>query len=156
MRTSTLDTEGFMATGFGVVHPWLCDAMGHLTTRHYTGFFDDASHHLFAGLGYDEALGRSEGWGWADVVTTTQYHAEVTAGALIVVKSRIVAIGTSSMSAEHLLSKRTTGVLLARMEARTVCFDLVKRRSRPVPDAIRTTVLQMIAARPPEKPELER
>lgn len=155
MSISALDTEGLMVTGLGVIHPWLCDAMGHLTTRHYTGFFDDASHHLFAGLGYDEAFGRGEGWGWADVVTTINYHAEVTAGALIVVRSRIVAIGTSSMSAEHLLCNRTTGVLSARMEARTVCFDLVKRRSRPVPDAIRAAVLQMIAARPPETPALE-
>ena len=28
--------------GLAVVHPWLCDAMGHLTTRHYLGMFDDA------------------------------------------------------------------------------------------------------------------
>lgn len=145
--TGPADADGFIVTGLGVVHPWLCDAMGHLTTRHYTGFFDDASYHLFATLGYDEAVGRSEGWGWADVVTTTNYHAEVVAGALIVLKSRIAAIGNSSMTAEHLLCDRTTGALSARMEARTVCFDLVARRSRPVPDAIRATVLGMIATR---------
>jgi acyl-CoA thioester hydrolase len=146
--TGAPDIDGYFVTGMGVVHPWLCDAMGHLTTRHYTGFFDDASYHLFAALGYDEALGRSQGWGWADVVTTTNYHAEVVSGALILVKSRIAAIGNSSMTAEHLLCDRTTGVLSARMEARTVCFDLVERRSRPVPDAIRATVLEMTAARP--------
>jgi len=143
--------EGYIVTGLGVVHPWLCDAMGHLTTRDYTGFFDDASYHLFAALGYDETIGRTEGWGWADVVTTTNYHAEVVAGALIIVKSRIAAIGNSSMTAEHLLSNRTTGALSARMEARTVCFDLVARRSRPVPASIRATVERMIAARPVEE-----
>lgn len=146
--TGPVDADGYIVTGLGVVHPWLCDAMGHLTTRHYTGFFDDAAYHLFAAIGYDEALGRREGWGWADVVTTTNYHAEVVAGALTVVKSRIVAIGKSSMTAEHLLCDRTSGTLSARMEARTVCFDLVARRSRPVPDAIRATVEAMIAARP--------
>lgn len=145
--TELADAEGFMVTGLGVVHPWLCDSMGHLTTRHYTGFFDDASYHLFAALGYDEAVGRSEGWGWADVVTTTNYHAEVVSGALIVVKSRIAAIGNSSITAEHLLCDRTSGALSARMEARTVCFDLIARRSRPVPDAIRATVEQMFAGR---------
>lgn len=31
----------------GVVHPWLCDAMGHLTTRHYLAMFDDAIYHLY-------------------------------------------------------------------------------------------------------------
>jgi acyl-CoA thioester hydrolase len=29
-----------------VMHPWMCDAMGHLTTRFYLALFDDASYHL--------------------------------------------------------------------------------------------------------------
>ena len=36
----------------GVVYPWLCDSMGHMTTRHYTAMFDDASYHMFAALGF--------------------------------------------------------------------------------------------------------
>ena len=29
-----------------VAHPWMCDVLGHLTTRFYVGMFDDASYHL--------------------------------------------------------------------------------------------------------------
>jgi len=41
---------------FGVAHPWLCDSMGHLTSRHYVAMFDDASYHFFRLVfGYDAA-----------------------------------------------------------------------------------------------------
>ena len=30
----------------GIVHPWLCDVMGHMNVRHYMGMFDDASLQL--------------------------------------------------------------------------------------------------------------
>jgi acyl-CoA thioester hydrolase len=140
------DGEGYLLTGLGVVHPWLCDAMGHLTTRFYTAFFDDASWHLFAELGYVEATARAEGWGWADVVTTTEYKGEIGAGGLIRVKSRIIAIGNSSLTAEHLLCERSSGAVCARMEAKTVCFDLVARRSRPLPDSIRAAATGMLSA----------
>ena len=29
-----------------VVHPWMCDVLDHLITRHYMAMFDDASYHL--------------------------------------------------------------------------------------------------------------
>ena len=29
-----------------VAHPWMCDVLGHLTTRHYVAMFDDAAYHL--------------------------------------------------------------------------------------------------------------
>ena len=141
------DAAGYALTGLGVVHPWLCDAMGHLTTRFYTAFFDDASWQLFAELGYVESAARPEGWGWADVVTTTEYKGEIGAGGLIRVKSRIIAIGNSSLTAEHLLCERSSGAVCARMEAKTVCFDLVARRSRQLPDAIRAAATAMLPAK---------
>lgn len=140
------DADGYVLTGLGVVHPWLCDAMGHLTTRFYTAFFDDASWHLFAGLGYVESVARLEGWGWADVVTTTEYKGEIGAGGLIRVKSRVIAIGNSSLTAEHLMCERSSGAVCARMEAKTVCFDLTARRARPVPDAIRAAATGLLSA----------
>ena len=32
----------------GIVHPWLCDVMGHMNVRHYMGMFEDASYQLLA------------------------------------------------------------------------------------------------------------
>ena len=31
-----------------IVHPWLCDVMGHMNVRHYMSMFDDASYQLLA------------------------------------------------------------------------------------------------------------
>ncbi len=30
-----------------VAHPWMCDVLGHMTTRHYVAMFDDAAYHMF-------------------------------------------------------------------------------------------------------------
>ena len=53
----------------GVVHPWLCDAMGHLTTRHYVGMFDDAGYHLLAALGFIWTKYEPESYRWTVEVT---------------------------------------------------------------------------------------
>ena len=29
-----------------VAHPWMCDVLGHMTTRHYVAMFDDSSYHF--------------------------------------------------------------------------------------------------------------
>lgn len=131
-------TDGLICTGRFVAHPWLCDAMGHLTTRHYVGFFDDASYHLLAEAGYDGAKDLKAGWGWADVRHELEYKAEISAGALVEVWSRIVALGNSSVRSEHHMRERSQGVLSATLIANTVCFDLKARRSMPLPDAFRT------------------
>ncbi len=133
------DDAVWVQTGLGVVHPWLCDAMGHLTTRHYLGFFDDASWHLFAHAGYGAAAAADEGWGWADVRHEIDYRSELRAGALILVESRITALGKSSVNSEHRLLERTSRRLSATLSARTVCFDLDARRSRSLPDGFRRT-----------------
>ena len=42
----------FMETFRGVAAPWLCDAMGHMNTRHDAAMFDDALLHSLVKLGY--------------------------------------------------------------------------------------------------------
>lgn len=119
--------------GFTVVHPWLCDAMGHLTTRHYLGMFDDASYHLFASLGYDPTAGAADHQGWADVRQEIEYHSELAAGALVRIDGRVTAIGRSSITTQYRMHARADDRLCATLVGRTVCFDLAARRSRPLP-----------------------
>lgn len=126
----------YVACGLGVVHPWLCDAMGHLTTRHYLGFFDDASYQLMAELGYDSEAGQVAQQGWADVRHEIDYRAELAVGALVRIDGRVVALGRSSITTELRLFARSDDRLCAALTARTVCFDLAARRSRPLPEAV--------------------
>ncbi|QTH20087.1 acyl-CoA thioesterase [Rhizorhabdus wittichii] len=135
--------------GFAVAHPWLCDAMGHLSTRHYLGMFDDASYQVFATLGYDPVAAAAEGWGWADVRHEIDYRHEVRPGAVLRITGRISALGRSSIAARFALIDRAGDRLCAELEARTVCFDLRARRARPVPPAIAARVGQLFGLAPP-------
>lgn len=122
--------------GLAVVHPWLCDAMDHLTTRHYLGIFDDASYQLFALIGYDPKIGAAEHWGWADVRHEILYQSELTVGSVVRVVGRITSLGRTSITSELHLLDRADGRLCASLTANTVCFDLAARRARPLPEAI--------------------
>ncbi len=50
-----------------VAHPWLCDAMGHLNTRHYFAMFDDAPMVLLAQIAGPAEQAFAAERGWADV-----------------------------------------------------------------------------------------
>lgn len=122
--------------GLAVVHPWLCDAMGHLTTRHYLAMFDDAAYHLFAEIGHDTAAASRDKQGWADVSHHLQYLAELHAGAAVRIEGRVTAIGRSSIQTHYAMLDRDTGRICATLDATTVCFDLNARKSRPLPPSI--------------------
>lgn len=129
--------------GLAVVHPWLCDAMGHLTTRHYLGMFDDATYHLFAALGHAPASDAAERRGWADVRHEIDYRSELAAGALVRIDGRVTSIGRTSVGIEYRLFERTEDRLCATLAARTVCFDLEARRARPLPDGFIARVAEL-------------
>ena len=143
--------ETYVTCGFGVVHPWLCDAMGHLTTRNYLGFFDDASYQLMAELGYDSEAGQVAQQGWADVRHEIEYRAELAVAALIRIEGRVVALGRSSITTELRLFARSDERLCATMTARTVCFDLAERRSRPLPEWLIVNSARLFGVGPEER-----
>ena len=119
-------------TYYGVVQPWLCDTMGHLTTRHYVGMFDDSHWHFFSEFGADqeEMLKRDEGF--ADVRSTIEYKQELNIGALLVIQGTIVSLGGKSFVHRHEMYNRGTGELAATMENVTVAFDLKARKAVPL------------------------
>ena len=100
----------------GVVHPWLCDSMGHMTTRHYTAMFDDASYHLFAALGFTPDH-LAAGIGLADVKMTARYR----------------------------MSNLHTGEPAAELEAITAQFDLKARKAVPLLPEIRANAKRLLA-----------
>jgi acyl-CoA thioester hydrolase len=122
--------------GLAVVHPWLCDVMGHLTTRHYMAMFDDATYQFLAVIGYDPKAASEERWGWADVRHEINYLSELAAGAVVRVEGRAKARGRSSITVEFRLIDRSDGRVCATLEAKIVCFDLEARRARPLPPTI--------------------
>lgn len=138
-------TESFVDCGLAVVHPWLCDAMGHLTTRHYLGMFDDAAYHLFACFGYYPETAQAEKWGWADVRHQINYRSELLSGDLIRVDGRVANVGHTSITVEYRMFKRRDDSLAATLSARTVCFDLEARKSKTIPEPIRNSIARIFS-----------
>lgn len=116
-----------------VAHPWLCDSMGHMTTRHYLGMFDDAGYvlmrHATGWLSGDPAWG---GTGWADVRNEIDYVGEVLAGALVEIHGAVTGHGRSSIEIVMEMRKAAGGEVAAKLRGKSVFFDLVARKSRPL------------------------
>lgn len=125
--------ENWLPCGLAVVHPWLCDRMGHLTTRHYMAMFDDASYQLFAAL--DPAPDAEQGW--ADIRHDIAYLDELATGELVRIEGRVTALGRTSIETRYRLLRRRDDRVCATLAAKTVCFDLVLRKSRLLPDRLR-------------------
>lgn len=133
-------TPEWKQTYSGVVHPWLCDAMGHMTTRFYLAMFDDASYHYLRHIGAHAEKDHEAGIGWADIRQELDYVAEIGAGALTEVWSRPVRVGNKSMQFENELRNADTGEVSAKCLTTTVRFDLKARKGIVVEDAIRTRI----------------
>lgn len=127
----------------GVVHPWLCDQMGHMTTRHYVAMFDDASYHLLAAIGFTPAH-LDRGVGFADVRMTIEYRAELRAGTLVVVTGEVTRVDERSMTARYEMAALPDLAVAAELELVTVQFDLAARRAIPLLPEIRTGAKALI------------
>ena len=119
-----------------VAYPWNCDTMGHMNTQFYAAIYDGASFHFLSMLApYNEL--KKVGMGWADVRQTIEYKHEVPSGSLLVVRSTLKRLGNKSVEYLHELINVETGDLHSTSEQVTVLFDLNKRLSAPLDEAIR-------------------
>ena len=134
-----------IATLRAVAHPWLCDAMGHMNVRHYLGMFDDASWHFLAELGHAPKDTSDTGIGWADVRHTIEYKDEVSAGALVMITSRVIKVGRTSLTYCSQMTAFPEGPLHATIEITTVAFDLNAREAVPLPHRVRLRAEAMLA-----------
>ncbi|MGE4045172.1 MAG: acyl-CoA thioesterase [Acetobacteraceae bacterium] len=129
----------------GVVHPWLCDAMGHMTTRHYVGMFDDAGYHLLAALGFT-ASHLANGIGFADVRHVISYGSELRVGELVLIRCGVKRVGETSLTGFYRMEALETGATAAEMEVVMVQFDLNRRASMPIVPEIRAKAEALVAA----------
>ena len=120
-----------------VAHPWLCDVMGHLTTRHYIAIFDDASYHFFFEMFGWSGADINDGLGFADVRHEIDYAAEVGAGDLLSVSGRLVRLGTKSVTVVYDMVNLSREEQAATLKSVTVCFDTRSRKAVAWPDAWR-------------------
>lgn len=121
-----------------VAHPWLCDIMGHLTTRHYVAMFDDATYALAAAVtGWRADDPAFAGTGWADIRHEIDYRDEIAAGTVVEISGTARRMGTSSIDYALEMVKLGADTPAASMVIRTVFFDLAARKARPLSEPMR-------------------
>jgi len=121
----------------GIVMPAQCDIYGHMNVRHYAACFDEAAWHFprMAGLSLDEI--RARGFGTVVATLTLDFHQEIRAGQLILVKGALTRVGTKSFSHEMRLYEADSMTHCATQKTVEVCFDTAARKAVPLPGDVR-------------------
>jgi acyl-CoA thioester hydrolase len=128
-----------------VAHPWMCDVIGHLTTRHYVAMFDDASYHfLFAVFGWSGSTDETGERGWVDVRHMIEYKAEVSAGSLLEIRACLLKIGGKSITIRYEMVNLGSGEVAATLECVCVLFDMNARKALLLTDQLREMASQYI------------
>ena len=120
----------------GIVMPAQCDIYGHLNVRQYAAFFDDAAWHIpsMAGLSLDEI--RSRGLGTVVATLTIDFHNEIRAGQLLLIKGAVTRVGTKSFSHEMRFYEADSMTHCATQKTVEVCFDVKARKGVPLPEDV--------------------
>lgn len=132
----------------GVIFPWECDSMGHLSNKYYLGMFDQASWHVFLALGYRPVMAEREYVGLADVHQTIDFHHELRAGQLILVRSWLERVGAKSLTTHHEMFDAAENTAVATLESVTTFFNLRERKSISIPVSIREVAMHWLRSRP--------
>jgi acyl-CoA thioester hydrolase len=120
-----------------IVMPAHCDIYGHLNVRQYAAFFDDAGWHIpsMAGLSLDEI--RSRGLGTVVVTLTIDFHNEIRAGQLLLIKGAVTRVGAKSFTHEMRFFESDSMTHCATQKTVEVCFDVKARKGVALPDDVR-------------------
>ena len=121
----------------GVVYPDQLDHMGHMNVRWYTAKFDEAAWHLFSYVGVTNGYIREQEKGMAALEQLTKYKAEVMAGDLLVVRSKMLEVKEKTIRFLHTLYNAETEAEVATSELLAVHLDRKKRKSSALPADIR-------------------
>lgn len=119
-----------------VVMPAQCDIYGHLNVRNYAAFFDDAGWHLPAMAGVKLSEIRAGGLGTVMATLTIEFHHEIRAGELVLIKGAITRVGTKSFSHEMRLYEADSMTHCATQKSVEVCFDTAKREGVALPEDV--------------------
>lgn len=125
-----------METFRGVVYPWFCDFMGHMNTQFYCTLFDGATLHF---LNHVEKRGdmQSVSMGWVDVRQLIEYRHEVRSGELLIITTKLLKLGNSSLTFKHAMYDADFATLRATSEHVVAMFSLTERKSSPLGQAAR-------------------
>jgi acyl-CoA thioester hydrolase len=120
-----------------IVMPAQCDIYGHMNVRHYAACFDDAGWHFprMAGVSLEEI--RARGLGTVVATLGIDFHHEIRAGQLVLVKGAVMRVGTKSFSHEMRLYEADSMTHCATQKTVEVCFDTKARKGVALPEDVK-------------------
>lgn len=129
-----------METHRGAVYPWQCDHMGHMNVMWYVGKFDEGSWNFLHAIGYTPEQMRASRRGMVAVKQEIHYEQELVAGSIVAVRNRLVKLGNSSMTLEHVMRNASTDYTVARMVLTCVHIDMDTRKSVEIRPDVRRMI----------------
>jgi acyl-CoA thioester hydrolase len=129
-----------------IVMPAQCDIYGHMNVRHYAACFDDAGWHFprLAGFSLEEFRGR--GLGTVVATLTIDFHHEIRAGQLILVRGAVTRVGTKSFNHELRLYEADSMTHCATQKTVEVCFDTQARKGVALPGDVKAKLEALVDA----------
>ncbi len=129
----------------GVVHPWYCDAFGHMNVRWYSHFFDDAAFHLWPLFwGSYQKMQAEFGVHTVTASATVNFGQELVAGDLIIVEGMLTRVGGKSCTFRERMLHVDTLEVHATYDTTEVFFDPETRKSAEMPAAIRAVLEPLV------------
>jgi acyl-CoA thioester hydrolase len=119
------------------VTPRDCDILGHMNVAAYIDAVSDAMFTLqgAAGLGRREIDATRRSFVAAHI--EADYRAEMLAGEVFTIESRVLHVGTKSARFGHRMIRMSDGATVFEAENVSVYFDLEARQALPMPDELR-------------------
>jgi len=127
-----------------IVLPVHCDSYGHMNVRNYAGFFDDAGWHILGMAGISLSDVRRRGLGTVVASLTIEFHREITAGQLALIKGAVTRVGTKSFSYELWLYEADSMTHCATEKAVEVCFDTKARKGVALPEDLKSKLEALV------------
>lgn len=146
MIVQELKAASMIETYRGVVYPDQLDHMGHMNVRWYSAKYDEASWQLFSALGLTADYIQQHQSGMAALEQTIKYNAEVHAGNLLVIKSRVTSFSNKIIRFKHIMFNSESMSEVSRSTLIAIHMDLKSRRSSPLPDFVKDRAISVFKA----------
>lgn len=149
---ATIDPQGLLLTYRGSVESWECEAHGTAAPRAHIARFAECANHLFRAMDMNKAELRSRGLGSAALDYDIVYRRPMRVGQAVDIRSGLLAAGDKVFHFFHHLVDAGTGETITSIVVAAVFFDLVARKSVPLPEFARSAAQRWIPALPPAVP----
>jgi acyl-CoA thioester hydrolase len=146
------DAEALLLTYRGSVESWECDAQGIAAPRTHIARFAESANHLFRAMAMSKGELHGRGLGSAALDYDIIYRRPMRVGQAVEVRSGLLNAGDKVFHFFHHLVDSSTGEAITSIVVAAVFFDLVARKSVPLPEFVRHAAQRLIHALPPAAP----